>query len=221
MKTLSFTLSLFLLCANLHAQTTHTVDVTGVAFSPTALDVTLGDTVDFVWGTGVHNVRAYSGAFDSGAPNNGPLTYSVTFDQALLNAYPISDNNYTYVCDLHTAFGMFGSIRVLTPGTPVLRLVPDLPTAGAPLTFHIFGTSPNAAVLLGYSMTGGGPFSTPHGLALLTPPIALLATLQSDVTGHADLGVTVPAGLFGVTVWFQSLDDSATVFSNGARVVFL
>lgn len=221
MKTLSFTLSLFLLCANLHAQTTHTVDVTGVSFSPLALDVTLGDTVDFVWGTGLHNVRADSGAFDSGAPVSGTFTYSVTFDQALLDAYPISKNTYTYVCDVHLAFGMVGSVRVLTPGTPVLFLVPSLPAASAPLTFHIVDASPNATVMLGYSIAGGGPFSSPFGLALLTPPISVLATLQADATGHIDLAVTVPAAALGLSVWFQALDVSASVFSNGALVTFL
>jgi plastocyanin len=221
MKTLSFTLSLFLLCANLHAQTTHTVGVTGVAFSTPALDVTLGDTVDFVWGSGVHNVRADSGAYDSGPPVVAPFTYSVTFDQALLNAYPISDNIYTYVCDIHAGFGMVGFIKVLTPGTPVLSLVPAFPTAGAPLAFHVFDAAPSTVLMLGYSTAGGGPFSSPYGIALLTPPVALVSFLQTGAGGHAGLGVTVPSGVAGLTVWFQALDASASVFSNGARVVFL
>ncbi|MDP6963565.1 MAG: hypothetical protein QGF46_05300, partial [Planctomycetota bacterium] len=76
------------LAVNLSAQQTHTVDVTGVSFSPVHLDVVVGDTVNFVWGLGVHNVRETNGAFDSGAPVSAPFTYSVVFDQAFLNANP-------------------------------------------------------------------------------------------------------------------------------------
>ena len=220
MKTLSLLLSAFFVCTSLHAQRTHTVDVTGVAFLPAHLDVDLGDTVNFVWGTGVHNVRAISGAFDSGTPVSGPFTFAVKFDQAFLNDNPFSNNFYKYVCDLHIAFGMEGSIQVHTPGTPVLDLAPDLPAANSPLTFHVWGTSPNATVMLGYSMSGGGPFNSPYGLALLTPPVGLISTLTSDSTGHAQLTVNVPASMQGRSIWFQALDHSATVFSNGVLSTF-
>jgi len=220
MRTLSLLLSLFFVCTNVHAQTTHTVNVTGVAFSPSSLVVTVGDTVDFVWGTGIHNVRAISGAFDSGNPVSGTTTFSVTFDQAFLNANPFSNNFYKYVCDLHIAYGMEGSIQVDTPGTPVLDLAPDLPAANAPLTFHVWDASPNSTVLLGYSMTGGGPFNSPFGLALLTPPVRLISAMNADATGHAQLSVQVPAAMLGRSVWFQALDRTASVFSNGVFSTF-
>ena len=220
MKTLSLLFPLFFVCANLHAQTTHTVDVTGMSFSPAFTDVTLGDTVDFVWGSGIHNVRALSGAFDSGSPVGGPFIYSVTFDQAFLNANPFSNNYYKYQCDMHISSGMAGSIQVHTPGTPVLDLAPDLPSANAPLTFHVWDASPNSTVLLGYSMTGGGPFNSPFGLALLTPPVKLVSSMSADSAGHASLSVTVPSQMQGRSVWFQAYDRTATVFSNGVFSVF-
>ena len=220
MKTLTFLLPLFLVCTAVQAQSTHTVDVTGIAFSPAHLDVTVGDTVDFVWGSGVHNVRALSGAFNSGSPVSGPFTFSVTFDQQFLNANPFSNNFYKYLCDLHIAIGMTGSIRVLTPGVPVLDLAPDLPAAGSPLTFHVWDASPNSTVMLGYSMTGGGPYNTAFGVASLTPPVVILTSMSADSTGHASLLVTVPASLQGRSVWFQALDRTATVFSNGVLSVF-
>lgn len=220
MKTLTFLLPLFLVCATVQAQSTHTVDVTGIAFSPAHLDVTVGDTVDFVWGSGVHNVRALSGAFNSGSPVSGPFTFSVTFDQQFLNANPFSNNFYKYLCDLHIAVGMAGSIRVLTPGVPVLDLAPDLPSAGSPLTFHVWDALRNSTVMLGYSMTGGGPYNTPFGVASLTPPVTILTSMSADSTGHASLSVTVPASLQGRSVWFQALDRTATVFSNGVLSVF-
>ena len=220
MKTLSLLLSLFFVCVTVQAQTTHTVDVLSTTFSPAHLDVTVGDTVDFVWGSGVHNVRALSGAFNSGSPVSGPFTFSVTFDQQFLNANPFSNNFYKYLCDLHIAVGMAGSIRVLTPGVPVLDLAPDLPAAGSPLTFHVWDASPNSTVMLGYSMTGGGPFNSPFGLALLTPPVKLVSSMNADSAGHASLSVTVPASMQGRSIWFQALDRTATVFSNGVFSVF-
>ena len=220
MKTLTFLLPLFFVCTAVQAQSTHTVDVTGIAFSPAHLDVTVGDTVDFVWGSGVHNVRALSGAFDSGSPVAGPFTFSVTFDQQFLNDNPFSNNFYKYQCDIHIAVGMAGSINVSTPGVPVLDLAPDLPAAGSPLTFHVWDASPNSTVMLGYSMTGGGPWNTVFGVASLTPPVAILTSMSADSTGHASLLVTVPASLQGRSVWFQALDRTATVFSNGVLSVF-
>ena len=220
MKTLTSLLSLIFVCATAQAQSTHTVDVTGIDFSPVSLDVTVGDTVDFVWGSGVHNVRARSGAFNSGSPVSGPFTFSVTFDQQFLTANPFSNNFYKYQCDLHIAVGMEGSIRVLTPGVPVLDLSPDLPSAGAPLTFNIWDAAPNANVLLGYSMIGGGPFNSPFGLVLLTPPVVLIGTIRANSAGHASLAVNVPASIQGRSVWFQALDRTATVLTNGVLSVF-
>jgi len=220
MKILPFLLPFFFVCTAVQAQNTHTVDVTGIAFSPAHLDVTVGDTVDFVWGSGVHNVRALSGAFDSGSPVAGPLTFSVTFDQQFLNDNPFSNNFYKYQCDIHIAIGMAGSIKVVTPGIPVLDLAPDLPAAGSPLTFHVWDASPNSTVMLGYSMTGGGPFNSPFGLALLTPPVKLVSSMNADSAGHASLSVTVPASMQGRSIWFQALDRTATVFSNGVFSVF-
>jgi hypothetical protein len=75
-------------------------------------------------------------------------------------------------------------------------------------------------VMLGYSMTGGGPFNSPFGLALLTPPVKLVSSMSADSAGHASLSVTVPSQLQGRSIWFQAYDRTATVFSNGVFSVF-
>ncbi len=69
-------------------------------------------------------------------------------------------------------------------------------------------------------MTGGGPFNSPYGLALLTPPVSLVSSLSADSTGHASLAVTVPASMLGRTIWFQALDNTAVKFTNGVKSVF-
>lgn len=71
------------------------------------------------------------------------------------------------------------------------------------------------SVVLAYSTTGSGPTSTVYGAADLSMPINQLPTTTADSNGFAQVGLNVPAGLAGVTVWFQALDVAAGLFSNG------
>lgn len=81
-------------------------------FSPAAVTVSTGDTVEWVWDAGGHNVVAdstpdgteWSGT--DGAPTAtyaAGHTYTHTFDIA---------GEYTYYCDPHRGRGMTGSITV-------------------------------------------------------------------------------------------------------------
>ena len=115
------------LCGTSSAQTTHTVLLESTTFVPDTLTIDEGDTVDFVWNVGVHNVVSGpgvpDGAFDSGPIVPPPFTFSVTFDSAFLAANPMPGNLYDYYCDVHLGLGMVGTITVTTP-------VPALPTWG-------------------------------------------------------------------------------------------
>lgn len=92
--------------------------------------------------------------------------------------------------------------------------------AGQNAVVSIAGGTPNASVYLGWSQTGGGPTSTPFGFADLSPPIQQLPTLTTDASGTASLQASVPAGAAGIQLWFQALDITVGLFSNGeTRVV--
>lgn len=118
-----------------HAQTTHTVDLESFTFVPSSLTVQVGDTVDWVWVVGLHNVISGvviggsgvpDGNFSSGAAVPPPATYSITFDQAFLDANPVAGNNYDYYCEVHAGIGMTGNIQVLgavpAPALPIWAL---------------------------------------------------------------------------------------------------
>ncbi len=117
-------------------QTTHSVSVSGLSFSPQDLKIDLGDTVRWVWGNGLHNVESGvngipDGAFTSGVPvaQQGNV-FSVVFDPAFLAAHPHSGNAYPYYCVVHLGFGMTGTVTVRTPAASVPRNGSGLNPAG-------------------------------------------------------------------------------------------
>ena len=70
------------------------VDITGFAFSPETLTISIGDTV--AWTnkeSATHTATADGGEFDSGNLGNGD-TFSHTFTAA---------GTYTYYCKIHTS----------------------------------------------------------------------------------------------------------------------
>lgn len=108
------------------------------------------------------------------------------------------------------------SIEVLdgiVGGGPNLSSSPLI--AGASATMAVTGATPFGAVLLAYSLAGGGPTVTPFGVADLSAPIHILTSSAADVGGDAAFVLPVPGGASGVTVWFQALDDASGVFTNG------
>lgn len=111
----------------------HNVSVSGTTFTPSALPIETGDTVIWTWGVGVHNVESgvggnHDGNFRSGDPVSGAgIMYSVTFDQAFLDANPMPNNEYPYYCLFHFSVGMTGMITV-NPAEPACPA--DLTGAG-------------------------------------------------------------------------------------------
>lgn len=72
-------------------------------FSPASLSISVGDTVQFDWEGGFHDV-VFSDGTKSGAPTNATgMLYSRTFDKA---------GTFSYVCTVHEAVGMKGTITV-------------------------------------------------------------------------------------------------------------
>ncbi|PCJ54220.1 MAG: hypothetical protein COA70_06200 [Planctomycetota bacterium] len=196
------------------AQNDHavTVGAGGFVFEPQDLNLNIGDKVTWVWsGGGSHNVRAVSGAFLSGNPTTAPNTYTVTFDTAFLAANPVAGDLYDYRCDPHGGFGMVGSIRVMSPR--VLSLVNF--SAGQLGTMNVDGMNAGGTVLIGYSLTGNGPFGVNLGTLSLSAPINQLPALTADAAGHAELSVNLPPGLAGTTVHLHA----GELFGGGAGIL--
>ncbi len=91
--------------------------------------------------------------------------------------------------------------------------------AGGVATVSLSDATPLGRIRLGYSLAGGGPFSTPLGDLLLSPPFTELPSLTADANGDAALAAPVPAGTTGVTVWLHALDLASATFSNGLAEV--
>jgi len=72
-------------------------------FAPANPSVSVGDTVEFKWGGGFHDVVFADGA-KSGAPTDDTgVLYSRTFD---------GGGTFKYICTVHEALGMKGAITV-------------------------------------------------------------------------------------------------------------
>ena len=116
----TFLLALLLCASGASAQTTHTVVVRSFTFTPAALTIEAGDTVQWVNEDGAHNVSQLSGPEAFGRPDVGAgWTYEFTFSQI---------GTSTYQCDPHSGV-MQGSITV-TSNTST----EEAPDASASLT---------------------------------------------------------------------------------------
>ena len=104
------------------AQTTHTVQLLPIQFSPPNLTVRVGETVHWVWTSGFHNVESgtvsagtgvHDGRFRSGNPTlTAGTAFDVRFDEAFLSANSVAGNVYPYYCVVHASIGMVGAITV-------------------------------------------------------------------------------------------------------------
>jgi plastocyanin len=190
------------------AQTTHVVNLSGTSFSQPNLTIAPGDTVQWVWVSGMHNVESGVGGvpdgnFTSGPATLPPNTFSVTFDAAFLAAHPMPGKVYPYYCIVHVDLGMDGTVTVAFPASQAQRNVAPNPdsvtTAGVPKT----GTS--MFVFVDLTTTG-------HTSALLfgfdTPIAVTLAGGQTllclDLGGNGELLAQSiqpgPTALFGLSI---------------------
>ncbi|NQU49433.1 MAG: hypothetical protein HQ519_12355 [Planctomycetes bacterium] len=224
MKSIKFLLSAAVLLAGANtatAQTTHTIDLVGTDFSPADITIDEGDTVIWNWVSGLHNVVSNEDMWTSGAPTTGPFTYTITFDAAFMAANPANGNLYGFHCEVHQAFGMVGSVKVIT-NNPVLTISNF--NAGQITTLGVSGALPNTIVGFAYSLSGVGPtnFNVPGCGAMtlsLSNPVTIVGTAVADVAGNAAVTARIPAGTVGARVWVQAVDLGACKLSNGATMI--
>jgi len=94
------------------AQTKHTVEVSNIIFSPDVLEITTGDTVEWVNIDGTHNVNGSQTTYPSNPESFGNSTgtgwtYTYVFN---------TPGSYDYRCDPHYSLGMTGKIEVVDSG---------------------------------------------------------------------------------------------------------
>lgn len=106
--------------AALRAETIQ-VQQSGNSFFPQDIAINEGDTVVWIWGDGVHTVTEGTDGIINGNEgfhsilNVNIQSFSVTFDAALLAAFPRTNNRYDYFCEPHYLPGMIGSVTVCSP----------------------------------------------------------------------------------------------------------
>jgi plastocyanin len=129
----------------------------GNVFSPTTLNIQVGDTVHWAWSSGFHSVTSGTcnpgctpnGKFDSGQ-HGTPFSFDVTFNQA---------GTYPYYCSVHGGM-MSGTITVVGGQRFTASLSPaqEVPTpTGSPMGSGIGNVTLNAAenqIVVSLSYTG-------------------------------------------------------------------
>lgn len=118
----------------------------------------------------------------------GDVNADGSVDVILGANFAVGDKGAAYVYSLD---------RGLTLGVSLL-------IAGRTADFSVSEAAPNASVLIGYSLAGPGPTSTPLGTVSLSVPIGQLPSLLSDASGSATLTVNIPPTVAGRNVWFQA-----------------
>jgi plastocyanin len=101
-KIYSFFLAIVL--ANAALATTHIINQSSFTFSPATVNVSVGDTVQWVWSSGTHTTTSVS--IPSGAMSwNSPLSSSSTSFSYKVEVA----GNYGYKCTPHASMGMVGA----------------------------------------------------------------------------------------------------------------
>jgi plastocyanin len=160
MKNLKFFLVIFfIMLPVLNAYSvTWTVDANAMTFTPSTVNVTVGDTVKWQWISGTHTTTSTS-------VSAGALTWSAPLDIANTSfSYVVTQaGTYNYQCNFHAIFGMLGVIIANPIGIkPIGTVVPanynlsqNFPNPFNPITNIKFDIPKSTIVkLVVYDMTG-------------------------------------------------------------------
>lgn len=105
------------------------------------------------------------------------------------------------------------------PPNPVLSVTPL--TAGQAATFSVTGATPFSSVIVGYSIAGAGPTSTPFGVVDMTPPINAFPPFAMDATGSGGWSLTIPGGASGLTLYTQGVDTGSGLLTTSLATAIL
>ena len=99
---------------------------------------------------------------------------------------------------------------------PQLRMTPNFPTAGSPITMTMAGLNAGERGLFAYSLTGCGPTPSPIGDVLLSNPRAVLASVPANGAGVSSISAVLPTVLAGRTVYLHGGGLSGSGRCNAA-----
>ena len=203
---------LLFLCVHYAGATIHTVTTPGFNFSPSTLNIALGDTVEFSIGT-AHNVLEVSQATWN-ANGNTPLPggFSLPFGGGTLMLQ--NSGTYYYVCEPHAGGGMKGTITVVDFSIQTGTLSAPSYCAGAALVvpFTATGTFNAANIFTAQLSDGAGSFAAPTAIGTLPG------------TGSGQINATIPAGTAAAVGYRVRVVASSPVVigsDNGSDVAVL
>lgn len=78
--------------------------------------------------------------------------------------------------------------------------------SGQTAVLTVTGADPTSRIIIGYSLDGGGPTTTPYGIADLTAPIEQIGRFSPDANGDLTVNQFIPNNITGVPVWLQALE---------------
>ncbi len=215
-----FTILLSLLLCSPTFALKHTVNVGNYFFNPSSLNVSVGDTVRWVWLNGSHTTT--SSSVPAGASTWDHMINSTnTFYE-----YPVTvAGTYNYVCTPHAGMGMVGSF-VAAGAAPTLVLTPsnqNVSSTSGNTSFDVTSNSNWTATsnvswcTVTNSGSGNGTISATYTSNLSTTP--RVATITVTVTGLPAQTTTVSqsgaAPTLAVTPPSQSVNNTigATTFT--------
>jgi hypothetical protein len=111
------------------------------------------------------------------------------------------------------------TVRQAGSGPPKFVVSPMPPIAGQPVLLEVSNNNPGDVVIIAWSFAGGGPFSTPWGIAGLSPPVSKFPAATANGQGVVAKQPTVPPGFGGVQMWMQALNFTQVVFTNNLSFV--
>lgn len=137
LATLLLGVPLVLSLVPLGSAATHSIDISGFAFSPSSITIAPGDSVTWTNHDGVtHTVTGGNGSWGSGSLTNG-ATYTHTFDEV---------GDYSYHCSIHTY--MTGTVHVTASGTPTPK--PNSPGLSTGVILAIVAVIVVVAIAVGF-----------------------------------------------------------------------
>jgi len=197
MKPKIYTLSAMILLAALvtsqkvHA-TIHQVFVGNYFFNPASLNVTVGDTVKWVWTAGSHTTTSSSIPPTATSWDEQLNSGSPTFSYMVM-----VPGTYNYVCTPHAAMGMVGSFTASNPASTLMVTPLNRNVSAAPgsTTFSVSSnTSWNAncsSAWCSCTPSGAGNGSVTANFGENTSTLQRVATITITAPGAPTQNVTV------------------------------
>ncbi|MFZ4523526.1 MAG: T9SS type A sorting domain-containing protein [Bacteroidales bacterium] len=201
--------------------TKHVVSVGNFFFSPVNLNVTVGDTIRWVWSAGTHTTTSTPGAIPAGASSwDALITSTITsFEYKVTVA-----GSYAYVCTPH-APGMAGTFTA-APFIPTLAVSPsnrNVTSAAGSTTFTVVSNSTwsaaSNAAWCTVNPTGSGNATVTVNYSANPTNVIRIATITFSTPGIANQTVTVSQAASTVGVSERDLSD-LQVYPNPTRGVF-